>query len=94
MLERSRQRIGLPAATMAFELATGYFYLLLHTLYPFLRTRWSVNTAVHRFVTGYFSDRAAERSGCIASGEPARIYQARTMVYKRGRKSAERKNSD
>lgn len=41
-------------AVIIFVIATVYFYLLLFTLLPFLKTSFSVNPAVYWFVTGYF----------------------------------------
>lgn len=37
-----------------FGLATVYFYLLLYTLFPFLKENFTLNPAVYWFITGYF----------------------------------------
>jgi membrane protease YdiL (CAAX protease family) len=41
-------------AVAIFLVATLYFYLLLFTLFPFLKANFSVHPAVYWFVTGYF----------------------------------------
>jgi hypothetical protein len=41
-------------ASMIFSIATGYFILLLFTLFPFLKSQFSVNPALYWFITGYF----------------------------------------
>jgi membrane protease YdiL (CAAX protease family) len=50
----SRRKLNLSSAFLIFALATGYFFLLLYTLYPFLKTHWTLNGATYWFVTGYF----------------------------------------
>jgi membrane protease YdiL (CAAX protease family) len=41
-------------AVAIFLVATAYFFLLLFTLFPFLKSSFSVNPALYWFVTGYF----------------------------------------
>ena len=53
-MDLSRRRLNLSSAFFIFAFATGYFFLLLHTLYPFLKTHWTFNGATYWFITGYF----------------------------------------
>jgi len=41
-------------AAMIFIAFTAYFFLLLFTLLPFLKSNFSVNPALYWFITGYF----------------------------------------
>lgn len=41
-------------ATLIFIICTAYFFLLLFTLLPFLKSNFSMNSAVYWFITGYF----------------------------------------
>jgi membrane protease YdiL (CAAX protease family) len=46
--------VSLMKAVTISLVATAYFYLLLFTLFPFLKSAVSVHSAVYWFVTGYF----------------------------------------
>jgi membrane protease YdiL (CAAX protease family) len=54
LVKPSRRNLNLFSAFSIFALATGYFFLLLYTLYPFLKTYWVMNGATYWFITGYF----------------------------------------
>ena len=41
-------------AIITFAVFTGYFFLLLFTLLPFLKSNFSLNPALYWFITGYF----------------------------------------
>jgi len=41
-------------ATLIFIVFTVYFFLLLHTLLPLLKSYFTINSAVYWFITGYF----------------------------------------
>ena len=47
-------RLRIWEASAIFIGFTAYFYLLLFTLLPFLKSRISINPAVYWFATGYF----------------------------------------
>ena len=47
-------RISPLKASILFYVATLYFFLLLFTLFPFLKATFSINPALYWFVTGYF----------------------------------------
>jgi membrane protease YdiL (CAAX protease family) len=49
-----RRNLNLFSAFFIFALATGYFFLLLYSLYPFLKTHLALNGATYWFITGYF----------------------------------------
>jgi len=49
-----KQQITPLKAIVIFGMATGYFYLLLFTLLPFLKSHFSFNPAMYWFITGYF----------------------------------------
>lgn len=49
-----KQQINLLQATITFGIATAYFFLLLFTLLPFLKSNFSFNLALYWFITGYF----------------------------------------
>lgn len=48
------QRITLAKAVSIFSLFTVYFYLLLSTLYPVLKSNLTLNPAMYWFITGFF----------------------------------------
>lgn len=41
-------------AIVLFSLFTVYFFVLLYTLIPYLKANYSLNPALHWFITGYF----------------------------------------
>ena len=47
-------RITKLEASLIFVAFTAYFFILLYTLFPFLKSTFSVNSALYWFVTGYF----------------------------------------
>jgi membrane protease YdiL (CAAX protease family) len=49
-----RRNLNLFSAFLIFALATGYFFLLLYSLYPILKTHFALNGATYWFITGYF----------------------------------------
>lgn len=50
-----KQKIVTPIkATVIFTVFTAYFFLLLFTLLPFLKSNYSINPALYWFITGYF----------------------------------------
>ncbi len=52
---RMRQnKISIIQATGIFIMFTLYFFVLLFTLLPFLKSRFTVNSALYWFITGYF----------------------------------------
>lgn len=50
----NQQKISTFKAISIFGGATVYFYLLLFTLFPFLKSHYFLNPAVYWFITGYF----------------------------------------
>ena len=48
------RRLSWPKAAAIFLGFTFYFFLLLFTLLPFLKSRLSINPAAYWFITGYF----------------------------------------
>lgn len=48
------KRITRLKATLTFIVSTAYFFLLLFTLLPFLKSNLSMNPALYWFITGYF----------------------------------------
>ena len=48
------KKISLLKAMAIFIGFTAYFYILLFTLLPFLKTNFSINPALYWFITGYF----------------------------------------
>jgi membrane protease YdiL (CAAX protease family) len=53
-MARSKRTISFSRAAAIFGTATAYFYLLLFTLYPFLKSNYSLNPSLYWFITGYF----------------------------------------
>jgi len=49
-----KNRITVSKAILIFMVFTAYFFLLLFTLLPFLKTNFSINPALYWFITGYF----------------------------------------
>jgi len=47
-------RITILKAILIFVVFTAYFFLLLFTLLPFLKSHFSINPALYWFITGYF----------------------------------------
>jgi membrane protease YdiL (CAAX protease family) len=47
-------KISLTKAIFIFSIATIYFYALLFTLLPFLKSNFVINSALYWFITGYF----------------------------------------
>ena len=50
----TKKRITPIKATLIFIVSTAYFFLLLFTLLPFLKSNLSINPALYWFITGYF----------------------------------------
>jgi hypothetical protein len=50
----TEKRITSIKATLIFIVSTAYFFLLLFTLLPFLKSNLSINPALYWFITGYF----------------------------------------
>jgi membrane protease YdiL (CAAX protease family) len=50
----NRYNVSFLKAFLVFTVATGYFFILLLTLFPWLITSFSVNPALYWFITGYF----------------------------------------
>lgn len=50
----TKQKISIVKTISVFVLFTAYFYLLLFTLFPFLKSNFSLNPALYWFITGYF----------------------------------------
>jgi len=51
---KEKQKISVLKAVILFGTATGYFFLLLFTLFPFLKSTISLNPSLYWFITGYF----------------------------------------
>ena len=49
-----RKKITTFRAVLIFSVFTAYFFLLLFTLLPFLKSNLTVNPAMYWFITGYF----------------------------------------
>lgn len=49
-----KKAITITKALLIFTGFTAYFFLLLYTLLPFLKSHFSLNPALYWFVTGYF----------------------------------------
>ena len=49
-----KKKISVPTAAGIFGIATVYFYLLLFTLFPFLKSNFHFNPSLNWFITGYF----------------------------------------
>jgi membrane protease YdiL (CAAX protease family) len=49
-----QHRITALKAIILFTVFTAYFFLLLYTLLPFLKSNFSINPALYWFITGYF----------------------------------------
>jgi len=50
----NKQKLSLLKAIIIFLVSTAYFFLLLFTLLPFLKSQYSINPALYWFITGYF----------------------------------------
>lgn len=50
----NKQQVSPLKAIIIFIVSTAYFYLLLFTLLPFLKSHYSINPALYWFITGYF----------------------------------------
>ncbi len=50
----TKKRITPIKASLIFIIFTAYFFLLLFALLPFLKSNFSMNSAVYWFITGYF----------------------------------------
>jgi membrane protease YdiL (CAAX protease family) len=50
----NKQKVSPVKAIIIFLVSTGYFFLLLFTLLPFLKSHYSINPALYWFITGYF----------------------------------------
>lgn len=53
-MELKENKISKLNAFLIFALFTAYFYLLLFTLLPWLKSSLSINSALYWFITGYF----------------------------------------
>ena len=51
---KNKQKITFLKATIIFLIATGYFFFLLFTLLPFLKSNFLFNPSLYWFSTGYF----------------------------------------
>jgi len=51
---KNKKEISVFRAATIFGVATGYFYVLLITLFPFLRENFRFNPSLYWFFTGYF----------------------------------------
>ena len=51
---QSKRTISVFKAAAIFIAATAYFFLLLYTLFPFLKSNYSLNPSLYWFITGYF----------------------------------------
>jgi membrane protease YdiL (CAAX protease family) len=49
-----QSKISPVKAIVIFTIFTVYFFLLLFTLLPFLKSNYSINPAIYWFITGYF----------------------------------------
>jgi membrane protease YdiL (CAAX protease family) len=49
-----KQQTTLLKASVIFGIATAYFFLLLYTLLPFLKSTFSFNSTIYWFIIGYF----------------------------------------
>ena len=49
-----KKNLSFLRAAVFFGAATGYFYLLLFTLFPFLKSHFVINPSLYWFITGYF----------------------------------------
>ena len=50
----NKQKVSPLKAIIIFLVSTAYFFLLLFTLLPFLKSHYSINPALYWFITGYF----------------------------------------
>jgi len=50
----NKQKLSLLKAIIIFLVSTAYFFLLLFTLLPFLKSHYSIDPALYWFITGYF----------------------------------------
>lgn len=50
----NKQKVSPLKAIIIFLVSTVYFFLLLFTLLPFLKSHYSINPALYWFITGYF----------------------------------------
>ena len=48
------KKVSILKASFIFIIATIYFYLLLYTIFPFIKRNFLINTALYWFITGYF----------------------------------------
>ncbi len=53
-LTSNRQKVTTTKAILIFGSATAYFYMLLFTLFPFVKNQFSLNPALYWFITGFF----------------------------------------